>query len=171
ELAKGRLYGEQGSEKDSISAKHTLYFVHEALLSLFAPFFPYITEELFNDLYPQQFAARKSIHARGTWPNIANFPYSDAVASQANGALDIVSAVRKLKSARSLSMRVPITMLHVSSTPDQNNVWEQIEACWPDVQHTVNAAAITWHNAPLANDNAFDGDNGLYRLNAEVTTA
>jgi valyl-tRNA synthetase len=171
ELAKGRLYGDMGSSVDTQSAKHSLYYVHKALLSLFAPFFPYITEELFSDLYPTEFTAQTSIHARGFWPDINAYPYSDAIADQANGALDIVSAVRKMKSANNLSMRVPITMLHVSSTPEQQNTWEQIEACWPDVQHTVNAASITWHNAPLANDNSFDGDNGLFRLQAEVQQA
>jgi valyl-tRNA synthetase len=171
ELAKGRLYGDRGTESDNQSAKHALYYVHKGLLSLFAPFFPYITEELFSDLYPTEFAAQKSIHARGFWPDIQAYPYSDTIATQANGALDIVSAVRKMKSANNLSMRVPITMLHVSSTPDQKNAWEQIEACWPDVQHTVNAESVTWHNSPLANDNSFDGDHGLFRLQAEVQQA
>lgn len=171
ELAKGRLYGDLGSAQDSLSAKHTLYYVHHALLSLFAPFFPYITEELYHDLYPVQAKQTTSIHRRGGWPDSTHYPYSDMIAEQANGALDIVSAVRKMKSANNMSMRVPIAMLHVSSVPDQNNVWEQIEACWTDVQHTVNAAAITWHPTPLANDNAFDGDNGLYRLQAEISVA
>ena len=177
ELVKGRLYGDLGSAQDASSAKHTLYFVHQGLLSLFAPFFPYITEDLYHDLYPSLAKDTVSIHRRGGWPDVADYPYSETIAAQANGALDIISAVRKLKSANNMSMRVPITMLHVSSTPDQTNSWEQIESCWMDVQHTINAAAVTWHTTPLsnnsttdkANDNVFEGDNGLYRLRADVT--
>lgn len=171
ELAKGRLYGDLGNAQDNLSAKHTLYYVHHALLSLFAPFFPYMSEELFHDLYPALAKETTSIHRRGGWPDSTHYPYSDVIAEQANGALDIVSAVRKMKSANNMSMRVPISMLHVSSVPEQNNGWEQIEDCWMDVQHTVNAAAVTWHPTPLANDNTFDGDNGLYRLQAEISVA
>ncbi len=168
ELAKGRLYGDFGEARDMQSAKHTLYYVHHGVLSLFAPFFPYMTEDLFHDLYADLATQDISIHARGSWPDSAHYLYSEMVANEANGALDVLSAVRKLKSASSLSMRVPITMLHVSSAPEQTTTWEQIESCWPDLQNAVNAAAITWHTNLLANDNAFDGDQALYRLRADV---
>jgi valyl-tRNA synthetase len=166
ELAKGRLYREMGDEAAYNSARHTLYYVQKTVLQIFAPFFPYITEEIFADLYPVEFAAQKSIHARGTWPNAAAIPFNADMLARGQAAIDILSAVRKMKSALNQSMRLPILELTISPAPEKQSAWADVAAFWPDIQKTISCEKHVWHDQPLANDNAYDGDAALFRITA-----
>src|SRR5690606_36101808 len=120
ELAKGRLYREIGDEKAYNSARATLYYVQKTVLQLFAPFFPYMAEERFAELYPTEFKTQKSIHTRRSWPKAADTPFDTAMLEKGQAAIDILSAVRKMKSALNQSMRLPIAHLTISSAPEKN---------------------------------------------------
>jgi valyl-tRNA synthetase len=168
ELAKGRLYGEVGTPKDKTSAQATLYFAQKTLLQLLAPFFPYLTEELFEELYPAEFKKLSSIHARGNWPQAMQMGIDEKALQQGEAAIDILSAVRKMKSALNMSMRVPIVKLTLSPSPDTQSKWDDVAAFWPDLQKTISCDAHVWQEAPLANDNAWDGDAAHYRIAAEL---
>jgi valyl-tRNA synthetase len=166
ELAKGRLYKEIGDEAGYNSARATLYFVQEAILQLFAPFFPYMTEELFAELYPAKFAEIKSIHVKGNWPKTGDIPVSAEALQNGEAAIDILTAVRKMKSSLNQSMRLPIVKLTLSSAPEKNSDWKAIENFWPDLKKTISCDVLDWQDQPLANDNSYDGENGLYRIQA-----
>lgn len=166
ELAKGRLYKEVGDESSYESARTTLYFVQEAILQLFAPFFPFMTEELFSELYPQKFAEQKSIHARGNWPKAEDIPANVEYTQRGNAAIDVLSAVRKMKSDLKQSMRLPIIKLTLSSAPEKSSDWNSIQEFWPDLQKTISCQNLDWKDETLANDNSYDGENGLYRIQA-----
>lgn len=168
ELAKGRLYREIGDEAGYESARATLYFAQKTILQLFAPFFPYMTEELFEELYPAEFPQQKSIHARGTWPKAADTPSNTEIAQRGEAAIDVLSAVRKMKSTLNQSMRLPIVQMTLSPAPEQSSNWKDIESFWPDLQKTISCEKLDWQDAPLANDNTFDGESGLYRIKAEL---
>lgn len=168
ELAKGRLYKEIGDEAGHHSACATLYFVQKAILQLFAPFFPFMTEELFSELYPREFSEIKSIHAQGNWPKTSEFDVNNNIAhlNQGDSAIDILSAVRKMKSDLKQSMRLPIIKLTLSSAPEKSSDWESIKDFWPDLQKTISCETLDWQEQPLANDNSYDGESGLYRIQA-----
>jgi valyl-tRNA synthetase len=166
ELAKGRLYKEIGDEAGYESARATLYFVQEAILQLFAPFFPYMTEELYAELYPAKFAELKSVHARGNWPKASDIPVIAEYLARGDAAIDVLSAVRKMKSALNQSMRLPIVKLTLSSAPEKSSDWDSIKDFWPDLQKTISCETLDWKDQPLANDNSYDGDLGLYRIQA-----
>jgi valyl-tRNA synthetase len=166
ELAKGRLYREIGDDNGYQSARATLYYVQKTILQLFAPFFPYMTEEIFAELYPAEFKTQKSIHARGNWPLAADTPFNAEMLARGQSAIDILSAVRKMKSALNQSMRLPITHLTISSSPEKNSAWKDVEAFWPDLKKTIVCENMEWKDQPLANDNSFDGDAALYRIQA-----
>ncbi|MDB5478398.1 MAG: valine--tRNA ligase [Alphaproteobacteria bacterium] len=166
ELAKGRLYREIGDEAGYESARATLYFVQEAMLQLFAPFFPYMTEELYEELFPTKFAEIKSIHARGNWPKAENFPLDQQQLQNGAAAIDVLSAVRKMKSALNQSMRLPIVKLTLSAAPEKSSTWQEIEQFWPDLQKTISCDQLDWQDQALANDNSYDGETGLYRIQA-----
>lgn len=168
ELAKGRLYREIGDEAAYESARTTLYFVQEGILRLFAPFFPYLTEELFAELYPSKFKTLNSIHAKGNWPKPADFPLSKDALKNGQAAIDVLSAVRKMKSAVNQSMRLPITKLTLSSAPDKNSQWNIIEPYWPDLKKTISCDVLEWQDQPFNGDNTHDGEDGLYRIKAEL---
>lgn len=166
ELAKGRLYREVGDEKAYESARTTLYFVQKTILQLFAPFFPYMTEELYSELYPTEFAVNKSIHAKGSWPKAADVAYDADMLKRGEAAIDILSAVRKMKSSLNQSMRLPILQMTLSPAPETQSNWKDVEAFWPDLQKTISCEKLDWQDQPLANDNAYDGDKPLYRIQA-----
>lgn len=166
ELSKGRVYREVGDEQAYNSARTTLYFVQETILRLFAPFFPYLCEELYEELFPQKFAALGSIHARGNWPKAELIPMDQAILDRGEKAIDILTAVRRMKSDLKQSMRLPIVQMTLSSTPEKSSNWQDVEAFWPDLKKTISCEQVEWKDQPLANDNSYDGDSGLYRIQA-----
>ncbi|MBV8938701.1 MAG: valine--tRNA ligase, partial [Alphaproteobacteria bacterium] len=103
ELVKLRAY-----EGDA-SALHTLFHCLHAVLRLFAPFVPHVTEEIFSHL----FAGHGSIHARGMWPEAGDYPH-DAEAEQAGAAaVEALNAARKAKSEAGVSIKWPVAELRL----------------------------------------------------------
>ncbi len=67
EFVKYRLYSE-GNSKEKESALYTLYVSFLAVLKLFAPIMPYVTEELYQDMF-KEFEGSESIHI-SKWPSV-----------------------------------------------------------------------------------------------------
>jgi valyl-tRNA synthetase len=123
ELAKERLYGEEGPARDA--ARFTLRATLLALLKLFAPFLPYVTEAIYQELYAdpacslsslgEEELARdfSSIH-RAAWP-VAPAAWRDEAAESAGDAIvAMATAVRRFKSERGLSLGAPLTRLEIA---------------------------------------------------------
>ncbi len=125
EMVKARAYGEvTGNRKQETeilhpascillpaqqSALYTLYHCLNAILRLFAPFVPHITEEIYSHI----FEGRGSIHARGTWPRADDYLY-DATAEKAGiAAVDILNVIRKAKSEANVSIKFPVEKVEV----------------------------------------------------------
>ena len=111
ELVKNRAYGDgPGAE----SAKAALGLALEALLKLFAPFLPYVTEEVWS------WWRDGSIH-RSAWPD------GDALRTAAAGAdplplrvaADVLTEVRRAKSEAKQSMRAAIARVVVTDTAER----------------------------------------------------
>lgn len=104
EMIKVRAYGEGAA---ATSAHQTTALCLEAILRLFAPFVPHITEELYQHL----FAPKNSIHARGMWPK-ADAYFVDAVAEKSGiAAVEVLDAVRAIKAEKKVSIKYPIVEL------------------------------------------------------------
>lgn len=103
ELVKARAYGEFGDER-AASAQHALRLALSTLQRLFAPFLPFVTEEVWD------WWQNGSIHT-AAWPETG--PLRDAAAGQGAEAsavaTDALSVVRRVKSEakRKLRTRVP----------------------------------------------------------------
>jgi valyl-tRNA synthetase len=109
EMAKQRLY--DVTSPYHASGKFTLQQVLLALLKLFAPFFPFVTEEIYLGLFqdgssiegPITLERKDSIHTSG-WP-VPDPLVEDGAAEQFGELLvDIATAVRRYKSAHSLAL-------------------------------------------------------------------
>jgi valyl-tRNA synthetase len=133
ELVKARAYGSRG-DGPAASAVATLRLALHALVRLFAPFLPFVTEEVWSWWQPG------SVH-QARWPEPAEFGANEPEAAASTtmagtggllaAASGAIAAVRAAKSAAKLSMRAPARELIITAEPS----WlAAARAVLPDVQ-------------------------------------
>ncbi len=125
ELVKKRAY------RAEISAKQSLAYTLSIILRLFAPFLPYITEEIYNQLYDNH-----SIHSSGNWPDVSIYDQSSE--QEGDDCVQILSIVRKFKASNNLSIKSCIKKLVIKTN---NRLNKSIEN---DLQAVCNAETIEW---------------------------
>ncbi|MEK6859040.1 MAG: valine--tRNA ligase [Nanoarchaeota archaeon] len=106
EIVKYRVYN--GTPEEKASAYYTLYQALLAILKLFAPFTPYITEEM----YQQHFAKlekKESIHLE-SWPELIKIKQKEDDDRIWMRLLEIISFVRQKKSEEKKSMKAEIRL-------------------------------------------------------------
>ncbi len=114
ELVKERAYGERGSAEES-SAKATLAVALSVQLRLFAPFLPFVTEEVWS------WWQDGSVH-RQSWPSVAEVAVDEGEVRLLALVGDALSQVRKAKSEAKLSMRTDVARAVISGTTDDLTV-------------------------------------------------
>jgi valyl-tRNA synthetase len=129
ELVKGRRYGEQGSDA-AASANTTLAAALSVLLRLFAPFLPFVTEEVWS------WWKDGSVH-RAPWPTRAEIDavVGDTAADrrtsdrQAYGfATEVLYEVRRQRSEAKQALKVPITTVTVRAAAETVALMPLVEA-------------------------------------------
>ena len=108
EIVKHRLYRpEEFGDIPRYSGQKTVYTILYKLLQDFSIYFPYITEEIYQELYHDD----KSIHITEIKP--LNYSFDNEII---NGDLiiDIISQARGEKSNNNLSLKTPIKNLDLS---------------------------------------------------------
>ena len=135
ELAKARLYGEEGEPRRA--AQWTLYHALLAVLKLFAPYLPYITEALYQGIFREHEGAT-SIH-RARWPE-APAEWSDDAAEAAGAVLlELLGEVRRFKAERRLSVGAELAELRIAATSGRRAA---LAAALVDLQGATRARAI-----------------------------
>jgi valyl-tRNA synthetase len=122
ELVKGRRYGEQGLEAAG-SANAALSTALSVLLRLFAPFLPFVTEEVWS--WWQQ----GSVH-KAAWPRaeeIASPVQQDDQAAY-EWATAVLFEVRKQRSEAKQPLKVPITRVTITADAGAVALMPQVEA-------------------------------------------
>lgn len=130
ELSKSRVYDAKDSA-DKESAQIVIARCLSALVRLFAPFTPFITEEVYHE-HLHKHEGFASVHAAG-WPAVPK-KYENAGKIGAV-VVEALAAVRKHKSEKKLSMKAPVKKLIIETDVD-------IKPALADLQATTSAQAI-----------------------------
>ncbi|QKX01353.1 valine--tRNA ligase [Wolbachia endosymbiont of Dipetalonema caudispina] len=136
ELVKKRVYSDTVSNEASLSAKHSLSYVLNIILRLFAPFLPYITEEIYQQLY-----SYNSIHNQNNWPNRGELTYDKFSEEMGNNFVQILDIVREIKAYNNVSIKYPIKKLIIKTNLQEYKLNQSAEN---DLQTVCNAKAIQW---------------------------
>jgi valyl-tRNA synthetase len=111
EMAKQRLYDPQ--DPLNYGAAHALRVVLLAVLKLFAPFLPYVTDEIYRELYAEQ-EGKVSIHS-SSWPEVERSFVDPGAESFGEILITIATAVRRYKSQRNLPLGKEIKRLQLAA--------------------------------------------------------
>jgi valyl-tRNA synthetase len=142
ELVKARAYG-TGDTDGQASATATLRIALETVVSLFAPFLPFVTEEVWSWWHDG------SVH-RAPWPSADALRElaGDADPSVATVAADVLGRIRKAKTETKRSMRAEVARASVTDTPER---LAALEAARADVVAAgVVAELVTTQGPELA---------------------
>jgi valyl-tRNA synthetase len=138
ELVKQRAYGAHGEEA-AASAVGALRLALDALLRLFAPFLPYVTEEVWS------WWRKGSVH-RAPWPapeELGIAPGEEQAVYEFAAA--VLTAVRKEKALAKVSLRVPVERVTVNDAAERLPL---LAACERDLKEAGNIAELVTAEAP-----------------------
>ena len=129
ELVKGRRYGDQGDEL-AASANGALFTALSTLLRVFAPFLPFVTEEVWS------WWQDGSVH-RATWPTSQEVLAACAPLEVSRGAdtgadalafaSAVLGAIRKKKSEEQKPLKTPAARVVVAAPAGQRALLAEVE--------------------------------------------
>ena len=116
EFIKDRFWSpEKYSAESKLAAQWTLWEVLRAIIGLYAPFIPFITEELWQKIY-QPYEGGETLHLTA-YPDVDSARNTDV--SEMQTALDILKTVRGLRTERKVGNGAKLETLTIpSDTPD-----------------------------------------------------
>ncbi len=112
ELVKDQFFNPAGYTPEQIRAtRWTLYTVGMRILQLYAPFMPYVTDALYQEIYRKNYK-KASIHQTRFGQVQLMFVFATSKAT-AETILAITASVRTLKSKHNLSLKTPLQSLTI----------------------------------------------------------
>ena len=112
EFIKDRFWSPEKYSADSkLSAQWTLYEVLRAVIGLYAPFIPFLTEELWQKIY-QQYEGGKTLHLTA-YPEVDSARDTDV--SQMQIALDLLKSVRGMRTEQKIGNGAKLETLTIPS--------------------------------------------------------
>ncbi len=139
EMAKQRLYDETAT--GHAGACHTLKGTLRATLKLLAPFLPYISEAIYQELFAVG-EGQASIHL-SAWPQadtLLDEAWREAAIPNGELLIEISTAIRRFKSERNLSLGTELDRVQlVPGEPDQSGL---LQAAIPDLSSVSRARLI-----------------------------
>jgi valyl-tRNA synthetase len=134
ELVKSRAYGTLGEER-ARPARATLLHTLSVLLRLFAPFVPYVTEEVWSWWHETG-----SIHG-AAWPTASEIGARDGEPALWEAAGTLLGAVRKEKTTAGVSLRAPVESVQVTAS---DGMLAMLRAAEDDLREAGSIAELRW---------------------------
>ncbi|WP_341811727.1 valine--tRNA ligase [Wolbachia endosymbiont (group A) of Conops quadrifasciatus] len=151
ELVKKRAYG---SSEATLSAKQSLAYVLNVILRLFAPFLPYITEEIYHQLY-----SYNSVHNQSNWPSKEELIYDKYSEEMGDNCMQILNIIRKIKADNNVSVKHLIKKLVIKADLREDKLNQSAQN---DLQAVCNAEMIEWMQSEL------ETEDGKYIVNIDL---
>lgn len=139
EIVKHRLYRpEEFKEGARYSGQKTCYIMLYKLLQDFSVFFPFITEELYQNIFGEE----KSIHLTAMKDLEYNFNVND------NGDIlvDVISDVRGVKTNNNVSLKTPIKIFEIDINKDLR---KDFETALDDIKATLTIQQFKMNTADI----------------------
>ncbi|WP_265033764.1 valine--tRNA ligase [Wolbachia endosymbiont (group A) of Sicus ferrugineus] len=151
ELVKKRAYG---SSEATLSAKQSLAYVLNVILRLFAPFLPYMTEEIYHQLY-----SYNSVHNQSNWPSKEELIYDKYSEEMGDNCVQILNIIRKIKADNNVSVKHLIKKLVIKADLREDKLNQSVQN---DLQAVCNAEMIEWMQSEL------ETEDGKYIVNIDL---
>jgi valyl-tRNA synthetase len=110
ELIKDQLMRPELYSPEQVSA--TLATVHEvgfALLQLYAPYMPHVTEKIYQELYREK-KGEASLHTTQFSPQLSQHSFAESVTTL-EACLQVINTIRRLKTEKQLSLKTELATL------------------------------------------------------------
>lgn len=155
ELVKIRIYDqEKKSPEGRKSAVTTMALIFDVVLRLFAPFLPYITEELHNILFPGD----GSIHSKGSWPKKERVLYDKASEKTGDIIIQILDSIRKFKAEKEISIKSELSKVTIFSKDDSTKFMDASI----DLQNVMNISKLEISAGGAEEENSLTTENGEF---------
>ncbi len=138
ELVKARLYQDSGLEHEV--AQWTLYHTLLTTLKLLAPYLPYVTEKIYQELFRSQEGV-VSLHLM-TWPNTDAQWFDEDAEETGKIILDVLRQVRRYKAEQGLSIGAEIETRRIEMPHNTSQQRAEIEAALVDLKSATRARHI-----------------------------
>jgi valyl-tRNA synthetase len=158
EMIKARLYELDDGDFRKEAAKYTLHNVLLAVIKMFAPIMPHITEEIFQFHFVQHEAV-PSIHI-SKWPEASHELISDSAEALGDALVGIATEVRRYKTTNRLQMGAPLSHLYVSSS--RQELLSDLRASALDLRSVTRAQDIDFSDTRALQASVVPGVKDLW---------
>ena len=139
EIVKTRLYNpEIYGDEARLSVQTALYTTLLNLLKFMAPYFPHITEEIYQSYFREK-EGRISIHSL-LFDDLSGFADNE-IMEEAEFAKSIIFEARKFKSENNLSMKEPLTCITITDSASKIDCIKKFEC---DIKATCKCEEIRY---------------------------
>lgn len=133
EIVKHRLYRpEEFGDKARYSGQKTIYIILYKLLQNFSVFFPFITEEIYQEIYHKEISIHKTIIKKLDYNYEKEIEVGDKI-------IEIISLVRGEKTNNNVSLKTRVTNLTIKMDKELK---EKINMALKDFKATLNIENI-----------------------------
>ncbi len=150
EITKDRIYNPDKFGDDAkTSAQYGLSQALLAVLKLFAPIMPYITEEIYQYGFSEK-EGHESIHM-SSWPELDERLIDEEAEGIGDKLVAIIASVRKKKSEANLSLKTPLKRLVIECSDSDKALFEDMMV---DLKGPTRAETVEF---ATADENIMDG--------------